>query len=51
MKHSYSKEINRPVKEKGKVVGHNVVRLNYDDNDKLISEKIIKYVPKKTKGV
>lgn len=51
MKYSYVKEINRPVKEKGKVIGHNVVRVFYNNDDKPIDEKIMTYVPKKTKGV
>jgi hypothetical protein len=46
-KFNYAKDINKPIKDKGKVIGHNVVRIYYDNNDKPIGEKIIIYVPKK----
>jgi len=48
MKISYVKEEKKPVKENGKIVGHNIVHVAYDKNDKVISEKIIIYI-KKTK--
>lgn len=47
MKYNYVKEVNKPIKENGKVIGHNVVRIYYDNNNKPISEKVVIYVPKK----
>ena len=42
----YSKEITRAVKENGKVIGWNVVRLLYDQNDKNVGEQIIAFINK-----
>jgi len=47
MKYNYVKEVNKPIKENGKIIGHNVVRIFYDKNDKAIDEKILIYIPKK----
>jgi len=44
----YAKEITRPVKKNGKVVGWNIVRLTYDKDDRLVGEQMIGFIEKKT---
>lgn len=45
----YSKEVKKAVKKNNVIIGYNIVRQHYDNNDKKVREEVITFVKKNIK--